>query len=64
VANQAHLNSIQINPLDFDAADDTRAFVGAKNFSPLPPCFIANLVFFKKFRCNRPVAGADQFLNQ
>jgi hypothetical protein len=31
---QSHLNSIQINPLDFDATDDTCAFVGAKNLSP------------------------------
>ncbi|MDR0275849.1 MAG: hypothetical protein LBI48_11045 [Burkholderiaceae bacterium] len=31
---QSHLNSIQINPLDFDAANDTCAFVGVKNLSP------------------------------
>jgi hypothetical protein len=28
------LNSIQINPLDFDTTNDTRAFAGAKNLSP------------------------------
>jgi hypothetical protein len=32
-ARRSHLNSIQINPLDFGATDDTRAFVGAKNLS-------------------------------
>jgi hypothetical protein len=35
---QSHLNSIQINPLEFDATNDTHAFVGAKD---LPPCGVS-----------------------
>jgi hypothetical protein len=55
-AGRSHLNSTQINPMAFDAAEDTGTFVGAKNFSPLHLCSIANLLIPKKFRCDHPAA--------